>query len=404
MRTILDNAAQLGRCWQDEPATVTGPLPIDPSGTNVERAMNLDLRYFFDGMQSKEQSASAYLAALLAGSEPFRAQFFAQLEVEPAVDPTTRWEVRVENSETFVGSMDITLDDRGADEQDRGTFVFIENKISPWSKEQRLIEGGPSQLLRYYLGAKGKWADRRVIAVYLAPDLKLGDDEVREVAAAIAELDRSAPGSDAARAVSWAQVSEMVGNLPEGGGWFGTTGIAAVMKAIADPGTPLPPDAQRKVVREITRQAFRVLSEETPDLEMGQWKTKVGEVILVQNAPVTMMLTVRYDVDLDTAQLGRVVTDDGLVHVRVITYLGLPKKRMASPALKAAWGSLLGPGSVQVGTIGRLPSPNGRKIEHLEPWEGTREELRDLLIDRGRQAIGFLRPLAALAREAGNHE
>ena len=129
------------------------------------------LKHFFAGAQSKEETASAYLATLLEFHPVFRSRFLALAAVEPRLDGSLDWAVRVEDGRMNAGAVDVTLE---WPREDPTTFVMIENKLAASAKRA-------GQLRKYYLGAVNKWPGRRIVGFYLAPSKGLGASEIREV-------------------------------------------------------------------------------------------------------------------------------------------------------------------------------------------------------------------------------
>jgi hypothetical protein len=128
-------------------------------------------KYFFGGAQSKEETASAYLATLLDFDPVFRSTFLALAAVEPPLDGSLDWAVRVEDTRMNTAAVDVTLE---WPRHDPTTFVMIENKLAA-SAEQ------VGQLRKYYLGAVNTWPGRRIIGFYLAPSRGVAASEIREV-------------------------------------------------------------------------------------------------------------------------------------------------------------------------------------------------------------------------------
>jgi hypothetical protein len=331
----------------------------------------MDLRHFFDGLQSQEETASAFLATLLEYDEAFRRGFLAKARAEP-LDNAQRWEVRVEDYRTMVGPMDVTL-------ESDSTFVLIENKITAGAKMA-------GQLLRYYRGAVAKWPDRRVVALYLAPWPALGADEVAEVENEIEVRRRE--GRDRTGGVTWDDVRVIIDELPERGGWFASTGMDAVAKAIKR--EALPPDAQRDVIRRVVEAARRTLQARLPEMTLARWPSIGQEAIYTAKAPVTLFITTAFDVDRETKMLLDVVVD-GRIRATIYTNFALSPMGQVSPVLAHEWERLVRAGSVEIGGVD-LYTVEGGKLAHSEEWTGTPEQLENRLVERGERVLDFLRP------------
>ena len=118
-----------------EPVGVDGGSPIR------------SLTHFFSGAQSKEETASAYLATLLDSDPEFRVRFLDLADVEPRLDGSLEWAVRVEDSRVNTGTVDVTLEWPPGDPT---TFVMVENKVSASAKTD-------GQFRKYYRGAVAAW-------------------------------------------------------------------------------------------------------------------------------------------------------------------------------------------------------------------------------------------------------
>jgi len=193
-------------------------------------------KHFFGGAQSKEETASAYLATLLDFDPVFRSRFLALAPVEPRLDGSLDWAVRVEDTRMNAGAVDVTLEwPRG----DPTTFVMIENKLAASAKRV-------GQLRKYYLGAVNTWPGRRIIGFYLAPSRGVAASEIAEVKGTEEYRVRGGghPNADEVFPLAWeSDVVPIIRGLPSADDWFEASGIDEVLKAIAHP--PLPPDAQQ---------------------------------------------------------------------------------------------------------------------------------------------------------------
>jgi PD-(D/E)XK nuclease superfamily len=358
----------------------------------------MDLKHFFDGQQSRENSASALLATLLAYDAPFRKRFLALEHVEPPGAPPVTdsevWCVRVEDNRPWTGSRLGTQSAAGSIDislVSATTVVLIENKLSASAKRY-------GQLRDYYEAAAAHWSDRRVIALYLGPTIHLGQSEVELVRRSDVFLGRSQPaGFDAVGSLSWTEIRRIVEDSPNGGDWFASTGLAAVKKAIDDAAFILSTVGQRGVVRDAVDAARRSLAGSNPGVRLGPWRGRLYEMIYTAKAPATVFLGTLFDADIDPPyQLVDVVTGSR-VRLTVSTSFELSPTGRRSPALVSEWQKLLKRGSVEVGGVGRFTRGDGRAFTHREAFDGTANELVEFIVSRGTATFAFLSPYFALA-------
>jgi hypothetical protein len=342
----------------------------------------VDLKHFFDGQQSRENASSAFLATVLEHDEAFRREFLALTPASPPLDDARPWTVRVEDTRIGWGSMDITL-------ESDSTVILIENKIAASAKQK-------GQLLGYYGRALNTWPAKRIIAIYLAPTTSLGEDEVAAVQESLEFRSRPArpPGPDAAGTIAWGDIAAIIEALPEH--WFATTGIRAVLKAIDKAATPMSDDAQRQVVRRVTQGARVSLAAKIPSLRLGRWPTRTTEEIYTVKAPVSLFLTVVFDVEPKPSDRLRDVVVDGRVRLTVRTVFMLSGTGRKSPALVAEWIKLVAAGSVDIEGVGVHLLEGGKRFEHSQAWTGTKQELEDFLIETGVRMMDFLRPYLSI--------
>jgi hypothetical protein len=88
----------------------------------------VDLRHCFNGPQSKENAASAWLATLLDYDPAFRAESFKVVPPVAGLDPAADWTADVETP--LNGPCDLTL-------ETAATFVFLEDKIAASARMDR---------------------------------------------------------------------------------------------------------------------------------------------------------------------------------------------------------------------------------------------------------------------------
>lgn len=359
----------------------------------------MNLKHFFDGQQSRENSASAFLATLLEYDDVFRRRFLALENIVPRVTPplddSEQWTIKVEDYRPWTtplpdveagsGSIDITL-------ETPSTLVLVENKLVPSAKRY-------GQLRRYYEAATGTWPDKRIVALYLAPTAQLGASEVALVKESDAFRGRTShpAGPDDAGAITWGDVQAIIEGLPGGGGWFASSGIFAVQAAIDEAAYVLSTEGQRGVVRDIMEAARNSLAATAPGVRLGPWHGRLYELIYTAKAPVTMYLGAHFAAESEKPYRPIDVVADGRVRLTVGTSFALSPKGRKSPALVDEWAKLLKTGSVKVGGIGDFAARDGKTFVHRQAFDGTETELVDLLVERGGDVLGFLSPYFALA-------
>ncbi len=352
----------------------------------------MDLRHFFEGMMGRELAASAFLATLLEHDRAFRREFLALglKGADPPFASAPPEQVRVEDGRTGYGPMDITL-------EWPSTFVLIENKLSSGTK----MDG---QLLRYYQSVVHHWPEKRIAALYLAPTTAIGGSEVALVAGSPEFRGRQGqPGrlSDATGTVAWEEVAGLPHDPPQPDDWFARSGLDAIRREIKDIGEPLPPDAQRELVRDIVQAAMQRLQSKVPAVQLTQWHSLGQEAICTAKAPVTLFVTAIFDVVQGPSYgLHDVVGDSG-VRLRVDTSLSLPPWVATSSALGRAWQELKRAGSMDVPGVGRHILRGDTSFVCSEPWTDTPAELVDYLVERGWRVTEFLRPYYAMSTAGG---
>jgi hypothetical protein len=316
------------------------------------------LKHFFAGAQSKEETASAYLATLLEFHPVFRSRFLALAAVEPRLDGSLDWAVRVEDGRMNAGAVDVTLE---WPREDPTTFVMIENKLAASAKRA-------GQLRKYYLGAVNKWPGRRIVGFYLAPSKGLGASEIREVR-----------DTEEYRARG--------GERPSADDWFETSGIDEVLKAIAHP--PLPPDEQRDVIRDIVNRALHDLANAVPGVAFFSWRSVGQEAVYKPGGMLTIFVTVAFPVDEEARLLRDVVVDDN-VRVTLVTHFGLRTEAVKPPEVVGAWRELLRERRVDISGMDFEPTPNGR-LQLVDEVQVSRAALQELIVKRATQVTTFLR-------------
>jgi hypothetical protein len=348
---------------------------VTADGTGQTRA----LTHFFSGAQSREETASAYLATLLDYEPEFRRRFLALAPVDPPLDAALDWAVRVEDGRTNTGAVDVTL------EGPRGTpttIVMIENKLAASAKTE-------GQFLKYYRGAVSTWPERRVVGLYIAPSRGLAASEIDLVRGDEAYRARSggSPNADAVFPLDWENdVAPVVRGLPGAADWFAATGIEEVLKAIAHPA--LPPDAQRAVLRDIANGAVEDLEGELPGVPFTVWHCLTEEDVLKPGGMLTISVIVVFRVDEQARVLGDVVGDD-VVHVTLVTDFGLRGAAVKPPEVLSAWKALLREPRIEIGGMVFEPTLR-RRLKSVEEVQVSREALQALIVERATQVTAFL--------------
>jgi hypothetical protein len=337
------------------------------------------LKHFFGGAQSKEQTASAYLATLLDFDPVFRSRFLALAAVEPRLDGSLDWAVRVEDSRMNTGAVDVTLE---WPREDPATFVMIENKLAASAKDV-------GQLRKYYLGAVNAWPGRRIVGFYLAPSRGVAASEIKEVKGTEEYRARSGgrPNADEVFPLGWeSDVAPIVRGLPSADDWFEASGIDGVLKAIAHP--PLPPDEQRDVIRDIVNRALDDLADAVPGVTFIPWRSAGQEAVYKPGGMVTIFVTVAFPVDEEVRLLGDVVVDDN-VRVTLVTHFGLRTAAAKPPEVVQAWKALLRERRIDISGMEFEPTPK-RRLQFVDEVEVSRAALQALIVERAKQVTAFL--------------
>lgn len=338
------------------------------------------LKHFFAGAQSKEETASAYLATLLDSDPVFRSRFLDLAHVEPRLDGSLDWAVRVEDSRVNTGAVDVTLEwPRG----DPTTFIMVENKVAASAKDD-------GQFRKYYLGAVSVWPGRRVIGFYLAPSRGVAASEITDVERTEEYKARAGgrPGADAVFPIDWGDdVAPLVRGLPSAADWFVSSGIDEVLSAIKHP--PLPPDAQRAAIREIVGRAVEDLADADPGATFIAWHSERQEAVLKPGGMLTIWVIVVFPVDEEARLFHDVVVDD-VVRVTLVTAFGLRSAADQPPEVVRAWRALLRERRVLIGDMEFEPTPS-RRLRFTDEQHISRAGLQALLVERALQMVAFLR-------------
>lgn len=348
----------------------------------------MDLKHFFDGQQSRENSASAFLATLLEYDGRFRREFLALVPGITLLDDSDTWKLRVEDTRPWAtplqdmqagsGSIDVTM-------ESPSTLVLVENKLAASAKQH-------GQLRRYYQAAVQCWPGMRIIALYLGPTADLGDSEVALVRDTDEYKGRQAESTaDCVDSLAWVRIGEIIDALPRGDTWFAETGIEAVRATIKAATTALPYDPQRIEVRRVVEDAVRRLAEKRTFAEFQRWPSVGQEDIITVKGPVSLSLTARFEIDPTSSKLLDVVVGDRFrLEIKIAVMLS-PKGRKA-PMVVAAWNQLLNTGSAKIEGLGELPVTDKKRFGHIEAKDYGEEELEALIVERAVSILGFLRP------------
>jgi hypothetical protein len=338
------------------------------------------LKHFFGGAQSKEETASAYLATLLDFDPIFRSRFLALAAVEPRLDGSLDWAVRVEDGRMNAGAVDVTLE---WPREDPSTFVMVENKLAASAKTV-------GQFRKYYLGAVNTWPGRRIVGFYLAPSRGVAASEIKEVKSTEEYRARGGgrPNSDEVFPLDWeSDVAPIIRGLPSAADWFEASGIHEVFKAIAHP--PLPPDEQRDVIRDIVDRAVDDLADAVPGVLFIPWRSMGQEAVYKPGGMLTIFVTVAFPVDEEARLLRDVVVDDN-VRVTLVTDLGLRTAAVKPPEVVQAWKSLLRERRIEISGMEFESTPKGR-FRFVDEVQVSRARLQALIVERAEQVTAFLR-------------
>jgi hypothetical protein len=336
-------------------------------------------KHFFGGAQSKEETASAYLATLLDSDPVFRSRFLALADVEPHLDGSLDWAVRVEDGRMNAGAVDVTLE---WPREDPTTFVMIENKLAASAKSA-------GQLRKYYLGAVNKWPGRRIVGFYLAPSRGVAASEIKEVKGTDEYRARGGgrPNADEVFPLAWeSDVVPIIRGLPTADEWFEASGIDEVLKAIAHP--PLPPDEQRDVIRDIVNRALDDLVDAVPGVTFNSWRSAGQEAVYKPGGMLTIFVTVAFPVDEEARLLRDVVVDDN-VRVTLVTDFGLRITAVKPPEVVRAWRALLRERRIDISGMDFEPTSN-RRLRFVDEVQVSSGDLQALIVERAKQVTAFL--------------
>jgi hypothetical protein len=338
------------------------------------------LKHFFGGAQSKEETASAYLATLLDFDPVFRGRFLALADVKPRLDGSLDWAVRAEDGRMNAGAVDVTLE---WPREDPTTFVMIENKLAASAKNV-------GQFRKYYLGAVKTWPGRRIVGFYLAPSRGVAASEIKEVMGTEEYRARGGqrPNADEIFPLDWENdVAPIVRGLPSADDWFEASGIDEVLKAIARP--PLPPDQQRDVIRDIVNRALDDLADAVPGVTFIPWRSAGQEAVYKPGGMLTIFVTVAFPVDEEARLLRDVVVDDN-VRVTLVTDFGLRIAAVKPPEVVWAWRALLRERRIDISGMEFEPTPR-RRLRFVDEVQVSRVALQALIAERAQQVTTFLR-------------
>lgn len=345
----------------------------------------VDLSYFFAGQQSKENVASAWLATVLNFDEGFLQSFLELIPVNPPIDQTGDWTIKVEQGFTGqAGAVDVTL------ESSAGTFVLIENKLGASAVTEQ-------QLVHYYRGAIRDHPEKRVIAVYLVPRATLAEPELTLVENEPEFIRRSGTNADAAKAIVWTddafrrRVSSIVTRLRPELRWFGLTGFEGIQAVISRRATGREPDPQRKELSLICKRARGHLSGTPGRPKLRRWSSIGYESIYNEKSLVTMFLAVHFDEEEEPPnRLIDVVTGD-LVHASAYVSFAPSTTGLKDGRVLTAWEDLVAREPIELAGLGMVRVRRGLTFRHDEPkaWR-TKAELEELLVRLGDPVLSFI--------------
>jgi hypothetical protein len=247
-------------------------------------------------------------------------------------------------------------------------------------------------LRRYYQAAVQYWPDKRIIAIYLGPTADLGDSEV----ALVRDTDeykgrQGETTADYVDSFTWVRIGEIIDSLPRGETWFAETGIEAVRATIKAATTALPYDPQRIEVRRVVEDVKKRLAAEGSPAEFQRWSSSGQEDIFTVKGPVSLFLTVVFDIDPTSSMLRDVVVGDRF-RLAIKTDVMLSTRGHKSPAVVATWNQLLETGSAKIEGLGELPVRDKRRFGHIEARDYSEQELKALIVERAVSVVRFLRP------------
>lgn len=329
----------------------------------------MKLDFFFQGMMSREEAASAFLAMALDGSPRFRSHFLRLVSPEGHLLAADRdWNVRVE-----VDAVDVRMD---AGE----VVVLIENKVYSGSKQQ-------GQLLRYYKGEAEGNPDARIVAVFLAPG-NVGQDEVEEV-----EKSRQFQGRrarDSVQHVSWEDVADYVG---DGDPWQAMirSGLDAVSTCIEEGRRRGPRTGDSALVAGIVDRAAEAMRLRV-DVALGRWSGRDFEEILTYKTNVTMWLDAQFEVQGEEPYEPVGVRDEnGLIHLTVCAKFKLAGHVRKRSELARWYQEVVDQGSFAVpGVGGQMVLASDGWFTWSAPCEGPEDSVAQPMADVGAALLGAL--------------
>ena len=341
----------------------------------------MDLGYFFKSNTDKELAASAFLATLLDGNEAFRRAFLARAKAFTLLDDARDWVVAVEDPSTSPDNLiDVSLDDGSS------AFVLIENKIQSGSIE-------PHQLLRYYEDAALKYPERQIVALFLAPDRRMGKGQITEVLESQTYKDRRGRSNpDVVEPLGWIDdVKVIIEGLSDEDGGLAASGMMAVEDVIATRRPPLEFNEQRQVVRDAVEAAGTELQDQFPDTEVEIWHSRDNSEIVTWHAPFTASVVASFTLGPDKKPVNLFDLDGSIRLVALTTRFNLSVRGRKVPAAVAEWERFQK--ARQVTTGGIVLDLHHRTFVHEEKgWSGSEQELTAQMRERGRIVLDFLEP------------
>ncbi len=327
----------------------------------------MDLRFFFEGMLDREESTSAFLAALLDGSAQFRLAFLRKVLGDSLSPDDKAWHVAAD-VEVEKNNVDVRMSSPSLE-------VLVENKIQGAAVRHDQFRG-------YYESARRTIPpERRIAAIYVAPR-NVGLGEVADVRKVLRQ-------GDVAEHVSWEpDISRIVDGLLEGPErWFAVSGLREVLRIIEERRRGLTKTEERLEVVKIADWALDKIEADLSDVPLMRWPNHDKEQIHTRRGLPFMLY-----VNLEFPESGPPDHDpqthpvDGrrTVTLRSSFKQGAGVRR--GSALSAHWQAL--GNEFNVPSVGpHYRESNGAWFSRAEPFVGTSEEIADRMASIGKAVI-----------------
>lgn len=246
----------------------------------------MNLHLFFEGMQAREEVASAFFASLLEQQPEVRNELFDILADSDGVgeNPAEPFKVRSWRVRVEVDGVDVRLDtkDEGA-----AWVILIENKLQSGSMQV-------GQLRRYYASQIERDKEAHVVAVYLAPG-NMGESEVLLLKPSLR------PGDFAVR-VSWDTVTKRLQSLKPaeaGSAEFIRSGIESINKVIeAAEKEKYPNVGEREKIHEVVCKTREGLQQKFPNMRIDSpWRGKNSFTLVLSGTDITGWFEIAFEVE-----------------------------------------------------------------------------------------------------------